>query len=79
MTREAELRDKAMKIDHNVFRWIYNQGRDLGITETNSKWKQAVQKLKETLAKEQESWTNGDGATLISNHFIDKIFGDKLL
>lgn len=68
MIREAELRDKAMKIDHNVFSWIYNQGIDVGITQEKEKWKQAVQKLKKDF-QDYRYWE-------IRNEHIDKIFGE---
>jgi hypothetical protein len=40
--------------------------------------KEFIKKLKEELRKEQENWTNGDGATLISDLVIDKLAGERL-
>jgi len=37
-----------------------------------------IRLLKKELAEEQDGWTNGDGATLVSNDVIDRLAGEKL-
>jgi hypothetical protein len=36
------------------------------------KFKEALERLRKNLAEAQDSWTNGDGATLVSDIELDK-------
>lgn len=69
MNKEESLSDKRICVNKRTQNWHYKEA-DL---------KEFIKRLKEELAKEQENWTNGDGATLVSNEVIDKLAGDKLI
>lgn len=71
---KKEIETEALQVEPKLFKWIYDKGKE----QTNSKWKQALQKLKEKI----RSSLNFTPAVLERDNqilmIVDKIFGELI-